>query len=91
MDEDELTIRINEAIRKMESQEPNSEVIIFTQTQAAALIQVAEAWIALRGVWVVGGLLGSTLKWAATVVGIWLAFKAGLLQWIAHNLGGGGQ
>lgn len=83
--------RILEALEKFEQDEHGGEVVIFTEAQAQALIEVAKWWMALRGVSMVGGAIGSTIKWFAIIIGAWIAIKAGFLDWIANNIGGSGS
>ena len=64
--------------------------MIFTEAQAKALIEVAKWWIALRGVGMIGGAIGSTFKWFLVITAAWIAIKAGFLDWIANNNGGSG-
>lgn len=89
MQENDIEQRLKEALDRMESHEPGGDIIIFTASQAEALVEVAKWWIALRGAGKIGAAMGSALKWLALFVGTWVALKAGVLDWITSNLGGG--
>ena len=73
----------------MQERDPESQLVIFTEPQAQALTEVATWWIALRGAGKIGAAMGSALRWLALFIGAWIAFKAGLLEWITSNLGAG--
>lgn len=83
-----LEARILEALKRVEEQDPNGAVVIFPEAEANALLEVARWWIALRGAGKIGTALASAVKWLALMVGAWLAVKAGILEWILHNIGG---
>lgn len=85
---DALEKRLIEALERAESEHTDGDIVIFTEAQAQALIEVAKWWIALRGVSMIGGALGSSVKWFALIIGAWIAFRAGFLDWIISNIGG---
>lgn len=87
--DDALQERLLEALERAETEHPDGDIVIFTEAQAQALIEVAKWWIALRGVSMVGGVLGSAVKWFALIIGAWIAFRSGFTDWIAANIGGG--
>ena len=87
--DDALQERLLEALERAETEHPDGDIVIFTEAQAQALIEVAKWWIALRGVRMVGGAIGSGIRWFAFIIGAWIAFRSGLLDWIAANIGGG--
>lgn len=86
--DDDLQQRLLEAFEKAEQANPDGDLVVFTKPQAQALIEVAKWWVALRGANMIGGALGSAVKWFALILGSWIALKAGLLDWIAGNIGG---
>lgn len=88
MNDSDLEARLLEALERMDKQEPNGEIIIFTAEQAEALTQVASWWVALRGAGKISAAFGSGLKWLALFMGAWIAVKAGVLDWVISNTGG---
>lgn len=89
MQDDDLEKRLLEALQKVEDHEAGGQIIIFSESQAEALIEVAKWWIALRGAGKIGAAMGSAVKWLAVMIAAWVAFKAGLLEWISAGIGGG--
>lgn len=88
MDDGEIQDRLLEAFKKAEEDNPDGNLVTFTKPQAQALLEVAKWWIALRGVSLIGGALGSAVKWFVLIIGAWIALKAGVIGWIADNIGG---
>ena len=63
-------------------------IVIFTKEEAEALRRVAareRAWMALG---TLAGSLRTILTYLGFFLGAWVAFKAGVLAWLAENLGG---
>lgn len=88
MTNQDLERRLLDALAKLEEYDEGASVS-FTDAQAEALIEVAKWWVALQGISMFGGALGSGVKWLAFMVGIWIAFKAGFLEWLSQNMGAG--
>lgn len=88
MQEDDIEDRLREILANFEGHEPGNKVVIFSETQAEALAEVAKWWIALRGAGKVGAAMGSAVKWLALMIAAWVAFKAGLLEWVSAGIGG---
>jgi hypothetical protein len=89
MQDADIEKTLREALERMQERAPESQLVIFTEPQAQALTEVATWWIALRGAGKIGAAMGSALRWLALFIGAWIAFKAGLLEWITSNLGAG--
>lgn len=87
--DDALEKRLLEALDRAENEPADGNIVVFTEAQAQALVEVAKWWIALRGVSMIGGALGSAVKWFAFIIGAWIAFRSGFIDWIAANIGGG--
>ena len=58
------------------------EHIHITKQELDNLREVAKYWTAVKGVYLIFGGLGNALKWAALIVGTYVAIKAGLISWI---------
>lgn len=74
------------AIEKINNLLNDSDVVIFTNEEADALKEVADAWKSAKGFVVIMRYTGSTLKWFVVFGATWAAFKAGLFDFL-----GGGQ
>ena len=64
----------------------DEEIIVFTSDEAKALQEMAVVWGQLKAVVSLGGTLGKGMKWFVLFVGAWIAFKAGVLDWIREGL-----
>ena len=60
----------------------DDDVTIFTREQAKALIEVAEGWNKIKGALAVGRAIGGGLKWFAAFAAAWIAFKAGIYDFV---------
>ncbi|TCD15138.1 hypothetical protein [Oricola cellulosilytica] len=96
MKPDELEEHLNRLVEALDRR----EITIFSRDEAGALKEIAtlsaedrealreitKFWRAAKGSAWLAGLLMSGLKWAAGLVAIWIAFKAGLLDWLRGEL-----
>lgn len=89
MNSTDLERQLVEVLEKMKDGDAQSDIVIFDKNQAEALKQVAEWWIAMRGLVKLGGVLGSSVKWFLVIIGGWVAIKAGFLDWVSLHLGVG--
>lgn len=70
------------AIEKINSRLGGGDVVIFTNDEASALKEVAEAWKSAKGFVTIMRYTGSTLKWFVIFGVTWAAFKAGLFDFL---------
>lgn len=68
------------AIEKLNHLLDDNQIIIFTNEEAEALKEVAEAWRSAKGFVTIMKYTGGTLKWCVVFAATWAAFKAGLFD-----------
>jgi uncharacterized membrane protein len=61
-------------------------VIHFTPEEARLLKRVAARERAWTAIGALAGSLKTILTWMGFMIGAWIFFKAGVLQWISENL-----
>lgn len=60
---------------------------LFTKEEAEALKNVAARERAWQSIGMLAGIVKSILTYLGFFIAAWVAFKAGLLQWLAGELG----
>jgi hypothetical protein len=88
-------------LRQMTEAQKTGGLKIFNEREAEALASIAEVemrypgafaawaslWQRLEAVGWAGRSLKSVLTWAVAVIAAWAALKAGLIQWLADQIG----
>lgn len=83
---------VSELLKRLaEAEARGEEVIVLSRREAAAIRAVAQFWLAGEAVGFFAGWIGGITKWLAVMIGLWIAFKAGILEWIRAGLAGGQQ
>lgn len=73
------------AIEKINNLLNDSEVVIFSNEEADALKEVADAWKSAKGFVAIMRYTGSTLKWFVVFGATWAAFKAGFFDFLGGD------
>lgn len=61
------------------------EMVVFTPEEAQSIKELVVIWNQLKAVVAIGSVLGNTLKWAVGIAAVWIAFKAGVVDWIKSS------
>lgn len=77
---------VETAIAKLNEILDAEQVTIFTNDEADALKEVANAWRSAQGFIRVTNLAGATLKWCVLLGVTWAAFKTGLFGFLQEGL-----
>lgn len=76
----ETSSNVDAAIEKLNGLLDDNQIIIFTNEEAEALKEVAEAWRSAKGFVTIMRYAGGTLKWCVVFAATWAAFKTGLFD-----------
>lgn len=73
------------AIEKLNALLDDNKITIFTNEEALALKEVADAWTSAKGFVTIMKYTGGTLKWCVVFAATWAAFKSGFFDFLGFG------
>lgn len=75
------------ALSRLNAQIESKEITIFSETEAQSLKRVAAFWCQLEAVASLGATAGGVFRWVVGLGIAYVAFKAGVLEWLKAGMG----